>query len=158
MRSTPRWLVLTLALAAVPSLLPVAEPTATMQSAAQQRRPIALQDIITWKSIGTTAVSNDGQWFAYRIAPGEGDAQVVVKRAKAGEKELTFEVGEIPTPAAGAGRGGDAGGGAASALDFSEDSKWVAFSDLSFATRGTAAAPPAPAGAERRDDRQSRNG
>ncbi len=96
--------------------------------AAQQRRPIALQDIITWKSIGTTAVSNDGQWFAYRIAPGEGDAQVVVKRAKAGEKELTFEVGEIPTPAAGAGRGGDAGGGAASALDFSEDSKWVAFS------------------------------
>ena len=128
MRSTPRWLVLTLALAAVPSLLPVAEPTATMQSAAQQRRPIALQDIITWKSIGTTAVSNDGQWFAYRIAPGEGDAQVVVKRAKAGEKELTFEVGEIPTPAAGAGRGGDAGGGAASALDFSEDSKWVAFS------------------------------
>ena len=128
MRSTPRWLVLTLALAAVPSLLPVAEPTATMQSAAQQRRPIALQDIITWKSIGTTAVSNDGQWFAYRIAPGEGDAQVVVKRAKAGEKELTFEVGEIPTPVAGAGRGGDAGGGAASALDFSEDSKWVAFS------------------------------
>ena len=65
MRSTPRWLVLTLALAAVPSLLPVAEPTATMQSAAaQQRRPIALQDIISWKSIGTTAVSNDGQWFA----------------------------------------------------------------------------------------------
>ena len=41
-----------------------AEPAATMQSAAQQRRPIELQDIITWKSIGTTAVSNDGQWFA----------------------------------------------------------------------------------------------
>jgi dipeptidyl aminopeptidase/acylaminoacyl peptidase len=128
MRSTPRWLVLTLALAAAPSLLPVAGPTATMQSAAQQRRPIELQDIIAWKAIGTTAVSNDGQWFAYRISPGEGDAQVIVKRATAGEKELTFDVGEIPTAAAGGGRGGDAGGGGSSALDFSEDSKWVAFS------------------------------
>ena len=97
MRSTPRRLVLTLALAlALPSLLPVLGPSATMQQAAQ-KRPIELQDIINWKSIGTTAVSNDGQWFAYRIAPGEGDAQVVVKRARGGDKELTFDIGETAT-------------------------------------------------------------
>ena len=129
MRATPRRLVLTLALAlALPSTVPMFGPAATMQQAVQSKRPIELQDIINWKSIGTTAVSNDGQWFAYRIAPGEGDASIVVKRARGGEKELTFEAGELPTAgAAGGGRGGDAGGAGSAALDFSEDSKFVAF-------------------------------
>ena len=130
MRAIPRRLVLTLALAlALPSALPMLGPAATMQQAVQSKRPIELQDIINWKSIGTTAVSNDGQWFAYRIAPGEGDAQIVVKRTRTGEKELTFDAGEIPTAGAagGGGRGGDAGGAGSAALDFSEDSKFVAF-------------------------------
>jgi dipeptidyl aminopeptidase/acylaminoacyl peptidase len=127
MRATPRWLVLTLALVALPSVLPVLGPSATMQQAAP-KRPIELQDIISWKAIGTTAVSNDGQWFAHRIAPGEGDAQIVVKRARSGEKELTFDIGELPTAApAGGGRGGDGGGAGQASLDFSEDSKFVAF-------------------------------
>jgi len=127
MRATPRWLVLTFALVALPSMLPVLEPSATMQQAAQ-KRPIELQDIINWKAIGTTAVSNDGQWFAYRLAPGEGDAQIVVKRAKGSDKDLTFEVGEVPAAGAGGGgRGGDGGAAASASLDFSEDSKWVAF-------------------------------
>ncbi len=127
MRSIPRRLVLTIALGlALPSLLPVLGPSATMQQAAQ-KRPIELQDIINWKVIGTTVVSNDGQWFAYRISPGEGDAQVVVKRARGGDKELKFDVGELPQPGAGGGgRGGDPGAGATASLDFSEDSKWVA--------------------------------
>jgi dienelactone hydrolase len=126
MRATPRQLVLTIALLVVPSLLPLAEPSATMQQAA--KRAIELQDIINWKTIGTTVVSNDGQWFAYRIAPGEGDAQVVVKRSRSGDKDLTFDVGEIPIPAAGGGgRGGDGPGGGSASLDFSTDSKFVAF-------------------------------
>ena len=132
MRATPRRLVLTFALLIVPSLLPLAGPSATMQQAA--KRPIELQDIINWKTIGTTVASNDGQWFAYRIAPGEGDAQVVVKRSNVGEKErggdkdLTFDVGEIPTAVAGGGgRGGDAAGSGSASIDFSEDSKFVAF-------------------------------
>ena len=130
MRATPRRLVLTLALAlALPVTLPVLGPSATMQQAVQSKRPIELQDIINWKAIGTTAMSNDGQWFAYRIAPGEGDAQIVVRRTKSGEKDLTFEVGEIPTAGAagGGGRGGDGGGAGSASLDFSEDSKFVAF-------------------------------
>ena len=126
MRATPRRLVLTFALLIVPSLLPLGGPSATVQQAV--KRAIELQDIINWKTIGTTVVSNDGQWFAYRIAPGEGDAQIVVKRSRRGDKDLTFDVGEIPTAAAGGGgRGGDAAGGGSASLDFSEDSKFVAF-------------------------------
>jgi dipeptidyl aminopeptidase/acylaminoacyl peptidase len=124
MLATSRRLVLTLALAA---LIPLAYPAATMQQAAP-RRPIELQDVINWKTIGTTTLSNDGQWFAYRISPGEGDAQVVVRSTRTG-KETTFDIGE---PGGGGGEGGGRGGAAAAggggaSLDFSEDSKWVAF-------------------------------
>jgi dipeptidyl aminopeptidase/acylaminoacyl peptidase len=113
------------ALLAAPSMLPVFGPAATMQPA--QKKAIEVADIISWKTIGTTALSNDGQWFAYRIAPGEGDAQLIVRRTTPGAKDMTFEIGELPTAGAGGGgRGGDAGG-ASSALDFSEDSKYVAF-------------------------------
>ena len=128
MRATPRRLVLTLALAlALPATLPVFGPSATMQQAASMR-PIELQDIIAWKTIGATAVSNDGQWFAYRIAPGEGDAQIVVRRTQEREKELTFDIGEPPAAAAARRRPRrDGGGGGSPALDFSDDSKWVAF-------------------------------
>ena len=124
MLANSRRLVLTIALAA---LAPLVGPPASMQQSAS-RRPIELQDIIDWKAIAATTVSNDGQWFAYRLAPGEGDAQVVVRSTRTG-KETTFEIGEP-----GGGGGGAAGGGPAAAagvggasLDFSEDSKWVAF-------------------------------
>ncbi len=124
MLAKSRRLVLTIALAA---LMPLAGPPASMQQSAS-RRPIELQDIIDWKAIAATTVSNDGQWFAYRLGPGEGDAQVVVRSTRTG-KETTFEIGEP-----GGGGGGAAGGGPAAAagvggasLDFSEDSKWVAF-------------------------------
>ncbi len=58
MRATPRRLVLTFALLIVPSLLPLGGPAATMQQAV--KRAIELEDIINWKSIGATVVSNDG--------------------------------------------------------------------------------------------------
>ena len=124
MLAKSRRLVLTVALAA---LMPLVGPPASMQQSAS-RRPIELQDIIDWKAIAATTVSNDGQWFAYRLGPGEGDAQVVIRSTRTG-KETTFEIGEP-----GGGGGGPAGGGPAAAagggaasLDFSEDSKWVAF-------------------------------
>ena len=156
MRATPRRLVLTLALAlALPSTVPMFGPAATMQQAVQSKRPIELQDIINWKSIGTTAVSNDGQWFAYRIAPGEGDAQIVVKRARGGEKELTFEVGELPTAgAAGGGRGGDAGRCRIRDARFLRRFEVRRLHDLSFTPRGAAPSSSAPSRPEQRDDRQ----
>ena len=126
MRVIPRRLVLTIAFTAI---LPLAGPAAQMQQQAPAKRPIQLEDIIAWKTIGTTAVSNDGQWFGYRLAPGEGDAQVVLKRVR-GDKELKFDIGDPQAAAAGAAApvpGPPGGGGASSTLDFSEDSKWVAF-------------------------------
>src|SRR5262249_193801 len=35
-------------------------------------RPLRLSDARTWRRIGSTALSRDGQWFAYRVGPAEG--------------------------------------------------------------------------------------
>jgi dipeptidyl aminopeptidase/acylaminoacyl peptidase len=85
------------------------------------KRAMTLDDIVQWRSVGTTALSNDGRWFAYRIAAQEGDADVVV-RSTGGDKSWTFPVGEQPQ-----GSGGGRGGAAGSSLAFSHDSRFVAF-------------------------------
>jgi dipeptidyl aminopeptidase/acylaminoacyl peptidase len=122
MRSRSRRWALTLAVAA---LMPLIGPPASMQKAA--KRAIQLEDIINWKSIGSANVSNDGQWFAYRLAPGEGDAQVVV-RATRSDKELKFDIGDPNAGGTGAAApGGPPQGPGPAAIDFSQDSKWVAF-------------------------------
>jgi dienelactone hydrolase len=132
MTSSPRRLMLVAAMLAFVPLVgtpPRMEQAAAPQAAAPQAtRTVQLQDIINWKTIGVTTLSNDGEWFAYRIAPGEGDAQIIVRRTHT-DKELTFDAGETPTPAGGGGRGGPGadGAGPASTLAFSDDSKWVAF-------------------------------
>ena len=95
------------------------------QAAAGSRARHRADDIIAWKTIGATALSNDGQWFGYRLAPGEGDAQVIVRRTPA--RELKFDIGD-PTrsrakAAGAAGRRRRRHDGGA----FSDDAKWVAF-------------------------------
>ena len=94
--------------------------------AAASGRAIALDDIIAWKTVGSPTLSNDGQWFAYRLAPGEGDSQVVIRRARA-DKEMRFDAGETPVAGPGDGGGGRGGAPAPATLAFSDDSKWVAF-------------------------------
>lgn len=76
-------------------------------------RPIELPDILAWKSIRTRSLSDDGAWFAYYLAPAEGDGEVVV-RSVTGETEHRFEAGELPM----------FGGGR---LEFSGDAEWIAF-------------------------------
>lgn len=70
---------------------------APFRAAAPDQRPIELADIMAWRSIGATALSEDGAWFAYRIGPIEGDGEVVIRQTK-GDKEYTFAVGELPPP------------------------------------------------------------
>ena len=82
-------------------------------------RPIELPDILAWKRIQSATPSNDGQFFAYKLAPTEGDSEVVVRRIKDG-KEWRFPAGE----AAAFGGFGPEG---AREVTFSDDSKWVAF-------------------------------
>ena len=72
-------------------------------------RPIALQDILEWKRIVGATLSDDGSWFAYRLAPTEGDSELVV-RSTVDDTEHRFPVGENGGPIA-----------------FSDDSRWLAF-------------------------------
>ena len=87
--------------------------------------------MLNWKRIQAPVVSNNGQWFAYRLAPAEGNAEVVVRNLASG-KETRFPVGDraasLPAPAPGGGGGrGAAAAGAPSDLAFSDDGKWIAF-------------------------------
>ena len=91
--------------------------------AAGNKHPLALEDVLAWKSIGNATVSNDGQWLAYRLGPAEGDAEVVVRNT-VHDTEHRFAAGERPRPA-----GPPAPGSArpSRTLSFSNDSAWVAF-------------------------------
>lgn len=82
-------------------------PLSAQQTA---KRPMALGDILSFRAMTTTALSPNGQWFAYRVAPLQGDSEVVV-RSTTGAQEYTFPVGE--------------GGGP---MTFSDDSQWMALS------------------------------
>jgi dipeptidyl aminopeptidase/acylaminoacyl peptidase len=93
---------------------------------AQGRRPIELEDILAWKGMSTSIVSNDGRWLAYRLSPAEGDSEVVV-RATDGDKEYRFTIGEIPRPSGNQPPGPPPAGGAAESLAFAADSRWAAF-------------------------------
>jgi dienelactone hydrolase len=132
MTPTPRRLVVTLAFL---TLIPLLGPPSSMQQAAATRRVMQLNDIVAWKTIGATALSNDGQWFAYRLGPGEGDAQVILRQTTA-DRELKFDIGDPqatqpPLDAAAPPAGPPAV--TTTAIQFSDDGKWVAFS--TFPTR-----------------------
>jgi dienelactone hydrolase len=77
-------------------------------------RPIALQDILAWRSIGSAELSPDGAWFMYKLSPLEGESEMVLRQV-AGAKEYRFPIGEAPRFGSGPRPG------------FSADSRWVAF-------------------------------
>jgi hypothetical protein len=104
--------------------------------AAQQPAPVSgstkqLQpaDLKAWKTIRSSVLSSDGKWFAYVLAPNEGDANVIIRSTGTDNKEFTFPIGS--SDAAGRGGGGGRGGAAPDAgggpLSISADSRWVAF-------------------------------
>ena len=120
---------------AVLVIAPLFGPAALMQQA--PKRPVEVADVIAWKSLGSPVLSNDGQWFGYRLAPQEGDAEILVKAVR-GDKTLRFPIGEVPAAGAGGaggGRGGPAGGATAT-FAFSDDGKWAAF--MNYPTRAAA--------------------
>jgi dipeptidyl aminopeptidase/acylaminoacyl peptidase len=82
-------------------------------------------DLKGWKTIRQSALSSDGKWFAYVLAPNEGDATLIIRSTGADAKELKYPVGELPSAAGG--RGGAGADGPASTLSISGDSRWVAF-------------------------------
>jgi len=101
-----------------------AAPVSKWTPPASAGRQLTLEDLLTWKSIRTPTLSNDGKWFAYALGPNEGDAEVVVRATSAGAKEMSFPIGDPGGVAAGGGRG--AAGGVTSPA-FSGNNKWAAF-------------------------------
>ena len=77
-------------------------------------RPLALQDILAWKSIGSAELSPDGNWLMYKLSPLEGESEIVIRQTK-GTKEHRCPIGEAPRF------------GAFAKTRFSSDSKWAAF-------------------------------
>jgi dienelactone hydrolase len=115
-------IALLLALSRVASL-PCEASAQTAQQPTASQRPIELADSLAWKRIASPTLSNDGQWFAHKLTPNEGDSELVLRRISDG-KERRFAVGE----AQGAGVGpAFFGGGATPEIAFSDDSKWFAF-------------------------------
>lgn len=96
-----------------------AAPAAQAQKAP---RPIELADSLAWKRVASPTASNDGQWFAHKVTPNEGDSELILRRLSDG-KEWRFPIGESQ------GFGGPPGfgGGGFSDVAFSDDSKWFAF-------------------------------
>ena len=106
-------------LAAVLLLAPLAASSGQATSA----RPLTTADIQAWKNIRAQSLSNDGNWFAYQLAPNDGDAEVVLRSTRE-SKEHRFQIGEPPAPV-----GGPPGAAAAGApLVIAPTSKFVAFS------------------------------
>lgn len=82
---------------------------------AQDNKPITWQDIPTWKYMqgNTFKVSPDGQWIAYGIVALEADAEVILQKVNDPDSKKSFKIGSTNFPS----------------IEFSEDSKWIAFKE-----------------------------
>lgn len=97
-------------------------------------RLITPADMKAWNSIRQSAISNDGKWFAYVVAPAEGNATVVYRGTDRGAQDNRIAVGE--------------GGGS---IVISGDSRWLGFivappKPPTGGSRGARGAPGAPGG------------
>ena len=101
-----------------------AAPVSKWTPAAAVGRQLTLNDLVTWKGVRTPQLSNDGKWFAYILAPNEGDAEVVVRGTTAGAQEMRFPIGDASGGGAGGGRGGAAG---SPNIAMSGNNRWLAF-------------------------------
>jgi hypothetical protein len=74
------------------------------------KKALTIKDADIWRSIRAAVLSSDGKWFAHRVAPAEGDGEVIIRNIADGK--------ETKYPA----------GGGFGQLQFSYDSKWLTFS------------------------------
>lgn len=102
----------TLAAALLLAATSVAPDLAAQAPPAAAPRPMTPADISAWKSIRSQQLSHDGRWFAYVLAPNEGDAEVILREVAAGGKEHRFPVGEASQ---------------SPSLVLSADGRWAAF-------------------------------
>ncbi|MCC7055294.1 MAG: S9 family peptidase [Gemmatimonadaceae bacterium] len=108
-----------LALAATLACLATAPGAAAQAPGVAGKRPLTMEDLLSWKGIRSPALSNDGRWMAYILAPNEGDAEFVVRGTAAGATETRVPIGEPPAPVG-------FGGGAAPVV-ISGNNRWAAY-------------------------------
>ena len=92
--------------------------SSTAQEKAENTPPKPLEDIadiLAWKTIGSSVISKNGEWFGYNLSPQEGDGKVILKQTR-NDKEHAFDAGEAGLYSSGA------------TILFSEDARWAAFS------------------------------
>jgi dipeptidyl aminopeptidase/acylaminoacyl peptidase len=98
-------------LAQAPATRPAATTAmATRAESTTVRRSLEMDDLLNWKSIRGSTVTNDGKWFGYQLAPNEGESEVILRRTS-DDKEMRFPVGENSNPG----------------LTFSENSQYALF-------------------------------
>lgn len=78
-------------------------------------KPITWKDIPTWKYMnsGTFQISPDGKWVAYGMIALEADGEIILQYVSDPDSTQTFKIGFTSYPS----------------IEFSEDSKWIAFKD-----------------------------
>ncbi|MBA3854170.1 MAG: hypothetical protein C0503_07130 [Gemmatimonas sp.] len=119
------------------------QPVSRWTPPASAGRQLTLRDLLSWKSIRGTQLSNDGRFIAYELAPNEGDSEVIVRSTAAAGNEWRFPAGSAPT---------GAGAAASPQVTISGNSRWVAFlvrpnaeAGRARSRGGNAGAPAAPA-------------
>ena len=114
-----RWALVAYAVMALAGRAALAQ-TAGGAGARGALKPLDATDLAFWKSIRNATTSFDGTWFAYVLAPNEGDAEVVLRPTAAGGAERRYPIGEPPVQP-GFGAGGEA------PLALSGDARWALF-------------------------------
>ena len=61
----------------------------------QEKRPLDHADYAVWNRIQDDLLSSDGTWLAYRLVPGDGDADLIVRDLRS-ERSLTVARGSSP--------------------------------------------------------------
>lgn len=117
---------------------------AELKAASGKPRPIGMRDIPGWRSARGGELSNDGQWFACRISPAEGDGEVIIRQTR-GDKEYRLPVRGLRGDG---GANGLDGPGLSGRVAFSHDSRWCAF-------MASPSAPPTEPGSRSATPRRS---
>ena len=106
-------------------LLAVAGLLCAAPLAAQQKRPLTVEDFDQWRAVDGATLSPDGAWAVYSLVPQVGDGELVVRRAPSGP-EFRHTRGFIGRPQTQAGARPGSGYNAPDA-QVSADSRHVVF-------------------------------
>ena len=96
------------------------------QQPAAGKKALSIEEYGRWKAIGSTAISDDGQWACYIYRPREGEATLYVRHLDS-EKLYTISIGPQGAGGRGAGGAAPAGPTGGGSPQFSDDAKWIAY-------------------------------